>query len=608
MSEAARQTSAGVTNTSDALARVRSATSLAARVQTLAELERSGVVGVEELGAAVSALAEQECVFDETARLLRTWHHHRRGEDAERDYYLHAFPRADQRSMIRRALGIDDQWHAERLVMLVTVDCLRADRLSCNSYARPTTPAMDSLAREGLSFRRAYATAGATPQSFVGIFLSNFFQNVGTSRGLPEHLVTLAELLCSSGFHTVGFNAANVLISHFYGYGRGFGEFYDFFEPRDIAPGDETFVASVTRSHNEVSEREVLAVRREFEKRADLRAILLQITGKDQEALVRHIAGLRRYNYDAADLAKCTIRSLRENQGRRALFYWLHLMDCHEPVTVPFARLGCYSPVEQFFLNACVSSPVGRAALSTGADKYGQLYDSAVSYVDLNLGILVAFLADSGLLEQSLICVTADHGQELLEDGVFGHAYDRLSETVVHVPLIFGGGLARQIDAAHADRPVSCLDIAPTILDVCGIAPPATFLGRTLNDTEQRPIYGQSFYDGVRNRAPDKTTRRLFLKPHPRPVKEHCKEMFFCIEGAHQIIYDAGSDKTELHGLRSCTDGRTSLREPEAAALIRKARTYFEETYDVPEQDEPGGPSEQEMETVERRLEHLGYL
>ncbi|MHC5033494.1 MAG: sulfatase [Planctomycetota bacterium] len=608
MSEAARQTSAGVTNTNDPLARVRSEPSLAARVQALNELERSGVVGMEELRAAVSVLSEQECVFDEVPRLLRTWHHHRRGEDAERDYYLHAFPRADQRSTIRRALGIDDQWQAERLVMLVTVDCLRADRLSCNGYARPTTPAMDSLAREGVSFPRAYATAGATPQSFVGIFLSNFFQNVGTSRGLPEHMSTLAEVLCSSGFHTVGFNAANVLISHFYGYGRGFEEFCDFFEPRDIAPGDETFIASVMRSRAEVSEREMLAVRQEFEKRADLRAILLQITGKDQETLVRHIAGLKRYNYDAADLAKCTIRSLRENHGSRALFYWQHLMDCHEPVTVPFARLGCYSPVEQFFLNACVSSPVGRAALSTGAGKYGQLYDSAVSYVDLNLGILVAFLADSGLLQKSLICVTADHGQELLEGGAFGHAYDRLSETVVHVPLIFGGGLAGQIDAAHADRPVSCLDIAPTILDVCGIAPPATFLGRTLNDTEQRPIYGQSFYDGVRNRAPDKTTRRLFLKPHPRPVKEHCKEMFFCIEGGHQIIHDAGSGKTELHSLRSCPDGSTGSREPEAAALICQARTYFEETYDVPEQHQPGGPSEHEMETVERRLEHLGYL
>jgi arylsulfatase A-like enzyme len=259
-------------------------------------------------------------------------------------------------------------------------------------------------------------------------------------------------------------------------------------------------------------------------------------------------------------------------------------------------------------LNACATSPMGRAALKGQEDKYRQLYDSVVSYVDVNVGILVNFLADNGLLDRSLICVTSDHGQELLERGDFGHGYDRLIESVVHVPLVFGGGLARRIDGSLCDRPVSSLDIAPTILDVCGVPPQAGFLGRSLNDTNPRPVYGQTFYDGVRNRAPDKTTRRLFLKPYPRTVKEHCKEMFFCIEDDHQLIHDVATDSSELHRLRGLRDLPDGVDEPDAERMKRQAQAYFKGVYDVPEQRAAPELSQQEREVIEHRLKQLGYL
>jgi arylsulfatase A-like enzyme len=465
-----------------------------------------------------------------------------------------------------------------------------------------------ALAKDGLSFRRAYSTAGATPQSFAGILLSNFFQNYGISRGVPDHLDTLAEALRRGGFHTVGLNAANVLISHFYGYDRGFEEFCDFFEGTETEATDGTFVARVKHSGHRVSPTETEAVRRQLEARPQLLKVLLEVTGKRPADLVRHIAGLKRFNYSAADLMRWTLEALRRNRGRARQFYWLHLMDVHEPIHVPFSPVGHFSPVEQVLLDACATSPFGVMALRGQADKYRQLYDSAVSYVDFNVGILVNFLADAGLLERSLVCVTGDHGQELLEEGRFGHGYDRLTEPVIHVPLLFGGGLARRISPALAERPVSSLDIAPTILDVCSLPPPASFLGRSLNDTEPRPVYGQTFYEGVRNRAPDKTTRRLFLKPYPRPVKYYCKEMFYHIQGDYQLIHDVASGRGELHPLGGRHGASPTGEKPDPERMRRQARAYFESVYEVPDQQTSARFGGGERELVEARLKQLGYL
>ncbi|MCK4376022.1 MAG: sulfatase-like hydrolase/transferase, partial [Candidatus Brocadiae bacterium] len=365
-----------------------------------------------------------------------------------------------------------------------------------------TGPAAEALGAEGVSFGRAYSTAGQTAQSFPGILLSNFFQSFGRSRCIPDHLAALPEVMCANGYYTVAYNAANPHVSHFYGYDRGFDEFYDFLAPENFDYLGGVFADNSPRRMLPATEREVRAIFEELQARPDIYDMVKALTGLDGLPLVCHIAQRRRfYPYDAADLVKGAIGTLLAGSDRRKQFYWLHFMDLHENITVPFSRLGGFSAVEQFLLNTCLASPMGQQVLRGNAEKYGQLYDSAVSYVDMNVEILRNFLADHGLLESSLICLTADHGQELLEGGVFGHGYDRLAEGVVHVPLIFGGGLAGRIDGSHGDRAVSTLDIAPTILDVCEIAEaPDTFLGSSLNDVRPRPIYGQTFYGGADNR------------------------------------------------------------------------------------------------------------
>ncbi|MHC5033493.1 MAG: sulfatase [Planctomycetota bacterium] len=563
-----------------------------------------------ELERALAEVAEKDVMFDDALRLVRIWLMHRQGREAERDYYLHAFQRPTDRHGIREGLGIACRSRAEEVVLLITVDCLRADRLSCNGHVRPTSPTIDSLAADGVNFSRAYSTAGQTAQSFPGIFMSNFFQNFGCGRTVPDHLTTLADVMSANGFHCVGINAANPHVSHFYGYDRGFDEFYDFLGPENFNYSTETFTDDSAKRMAQPTEQELAVIFEDCQAHPDVYAILRELTGQEGMPMVRRMAARRRfYPYGAADMVQAAIAGLLRNADSPRQFYWLHLMDLHENITVPYSRVGEFGTVQQFFLNTLLASPLGLHALMTQADKYRELYDSAISHVDMNVQVLLNFLNDHGLLERSLICLTADHGKELLESGAFGHGYDRLREGVVHVPLVFSGGLGKRVSAEACDRPVSTLDIAPTIVDVCGIAEkPRSFLGTSLNDTRPRPVYGQTFYDGADNKCADQKGRNFELKPFPGPVKESCKEMLFCVHGTYQVIHDTGQGRTEVSRLRSAQGSETPCGPPDAELLTAEARAYLASAYAPPEGQAVRVLSQEEAETMEFRLRDLGYL
>jgi arylsulfatase A-like enzyme len=539
------------------------------RLELLATLEQGPAGMAEELRRALSGASEQVLMRDACPRLLKVWALHAGGECAERDYYIGAFPAADDRRAIREALSVSAETEQGALVLLVTVDCLRADRCSCNGYGRPTTPTLDALAGQGVSFRHAYATAGQTAQSFPGILMSNFYQSFGRSRLAPPNLTTLAEALSASGYHTVGINAANPHVSRFYEYDRGFDEFYDFCSWRRHDAASNTFTMRVAS----LNEQEVNEILREFKERPATYEMLREITGLDSLPLAVRVAK-KLLRVDAVQAVKAAFATL-EDGGRR--FCWLHLMDVHEPIGLKFSALGCPARVDQFLLDETARSDVAARVLGAGGGKYGELYDAAVSYTDMILATLFRHLEDSGLMENALVCVTADHGQELLEHGLFGHGYDRLSEEVLHVPLVFSGGLARRI-TADPDRPVSTLDIAPTILEVCGVAePPQTFLGTSLNDARPRPLYGQTFYEGAENRHPG--AEGLFaLGPFPRPVKEGAKQKVFCIQDRALAVCDLAQGTTELHRLGHDSRAGTTP-ETDAAALAERARAYLDEVY-----------------------------
>lgn len=483
-----------------------------------------------------------------------------------------------------------------RQVFLVTVDCLRADHVSGAGYPLRTTPVLDAMAAEGVGFPRAYSTAGHTAMSFPGLLLSNYFQNFGRSRAVPPHLTTLAEGFSREGFRTVALNAGNVQLSHFYEYDRGFDEFRDFIDDR----GADTEAFEAVMRPDEASLQALLA---DLQARPETLAMVEELTGLRGEDLVHALAErLQFYPCDASQAVARTIEDLESGpEGDR--FYWMHLMDVHEDITVPAGPLCAFGPAEQLLLNLCISTPGGRPVLARDPRPYIGLYDAAVNHVDTSLGVLRRHLKETGRLEDSLICVVADHGQLLFEGGMFGHGFVWLMELLVHVPLVFSGGLADGLRGCDTGRAVSTLDLSPTILDLCGVDAPDSFLGRSLRDETPRPVCGQSFSCDVNNRMSDRSVWRYYLTPFPKPIREWATPLLYGIEDGWQCIC-SGDGKGVVRPLKSAPQRAL----PDAEGMKRRLIDYFESVYDVPEQQDVTEMSDGDKEIVAARLHNLGYL
>ena len=107
-------------------------------------------------------------------------------------------------------------------VLLIVVDTLRADHLSCMGYPRPTSPHIDALAAEGVLFERAISQASYTSPSMVSLMTGRYIAKERLD--IPSDLPTLAESFAKAGWATAGFSS-NPLVSAENGFGRGFAPF-----------------------------------------------------------------------------------------------------------------------------------------------------------------------------------------------------------------------------------------------------------------------------------------------------------------------------------------------------------------------------------------------
>ncbi len=122
-------------------------------------------------------------------------------------------------------------------VVLITIDTLRVDYVSCYPGSKVATPTLDGLAADGTVFERAYSQVPMTPPSHASILTGTYPATHGlrdfTSTGLPAGFPTLAGILKKNGYSTAAFVSAYVLDS-VWGMNQGFDVYYDHFTPKDI--------------------------------------------------------------------------------------------------------------------------------------------------------------------------------------------------------------------------------------------------------------------------------------------------------------------------------------------------------------------------------------
>jgi arylsulfatase A-like enzyme/Flp pilus assembly protein TadD len=295
-------------------------------------------------------------------------------------------------------------------LLLITVDTLRADRLSCYDPTHVRTPVMDGLAASGTVFTRAFSHVPLTLPAHTSLLVGRTPPAHGVRDNgrfvVPDGLQTLAELLKARGYATGAFVGGYPLHSRF-GLAQGFDTYDDRFS---AAPG----------------------VGREF---AESRA------GTVVDKAVAWTG-----------------------ERRTPWFLWVHLYDPHDP----------YGPPQPF--------------LSRFEDRP---YDGEVAYVDETLGRLFAALRDEGLLDKTVIVLTADHGESLGDHGELTHGFLTYNP-VLWVPLILSApGLA----PGRSDETVAHIDVFPTVCDLLSVPKPAGLEGRSLlpalqgRKLQPRPVY-----------------------------------------------------------------------------------------------------------------------
>jgi arylsulfatase A-like enzyme len=168
-------------------------------------------------------------------------------------------------------------------------------------------------------------------------------------------------------------------------------------------------------------------------------------------------------------LTECLLRAFNKKR-RRPLFLWAHYLDPHTPLTPPreYVR-GAPGFVEKALRFGRSETIFYENLIAEDLDVLIPLYEAEVRYVDDKLGEVIAAMEDNGFFENSIIIVTADHGEEFFEHGEYGHGKTHYNE-VISVPMII---YTPDGDPGATDYPASLIDIMPTVLDYVGAEVPA---------------------------------------------------------------------------------------------------------------------------------------
>jgi len=321
-------------------------------------------------------------------------------------------------------------------VLLISIDSLRADHLGSYGYRRPVSPVLDRLARRGAVFPETTAPTSWTLPSHISMLtsLNVSVHAVGYGRSLDPARETLAEILLDRGYRTAAFVTGPWMTAAF-GIHQGFEEFSN----TSILPRrDESTRPDAqehVRSHSEVTSPEI------------------------SDRAIRWI----------------------DRHAQDRFFLFLHYWDVHYDFVPPepYDRLfdpdyeGSVDGVD-FVTNDAIHPRMDPRDL----EHVLALYDGEIRYTDHHIGRVLDHLESLGLLDDTVVIVTSDHGEEFFEHGDKGHN-KTLHEEVIRVPLLLAwprrvpGG---RVVGVHA----RLVDLVPTVLDLAGLPPGEEAMGRSL--------------------------------------------------------------------------------------------------------------------------------
>ncbi len=385
-------------------------------------------------------------------------------------------------------------------IILVLLDTLRADHVGFGGYSRPTTPHLDGLAAQGISFPNAFAAASYTRASTASLMTGVYPSVHGAvaygdsiARGLP----TLAQLLRQRGYETVGYYL-NGNISAQFGFHRGFHRY--------ISPNKAYRKAHPASGWSTV-----------------------------------------RWQADDRSIPWIT-RTYLDEPKTRPFFLYLHFVAPHAPYAPPRKLnpfvTGPLTPTAELFYRPPQNRPNGKplsaiermqlGALAVNPRSRRQiidLYDGEIAFVDGLVGEILALLEDRALLKKSIVVLTSDHGEEFWDHGGMGHGTSHYRELLQVPLLIVGPGIPRGVRV----EPVGLMDLMPTLLELAGAVIPRNLSGRSLVEL----IQGQ----------PSERVRELYAEGLVRYDETGAPIDFFrsLQQGRYKLVLDGRLRKKNLY-------------------------------------------------------------
>ncbi|MHA1371252.1 MAG: sulfatase [Promethearchaeota archaeon] len=451
-------------------------------------------------------------------------------------------------------------------IILISVDCWRHDRFNPKS-----TPNIHEFSKKCYVFNNFFSNGPWTPPSFNSIMTSTYPFMYTDYSPLPRQKKTFAEVLKKNGYLSIYINS-NIYASKYFGYDRGFDI--------TIETGEQSRLFNV-----------IVKIR-------DGIAKLLPKTGK----ILRLFDILDRMNdtkdldasvkVQAAEIVEKIIYALNKlniSGIKKPFFAWTHFMDCHAPLIPPpryLRKMGATINSKQIQIINKVHRRLNRMSEFGRLDRdypvvryIKQLYDAALLYIDEQIAKYLNFLDTRGFLHDTIVVITADHGELFLEHGFIEHPA-RMYDELLHVPMVIYIppkmhdvlGKPRKIDK-HA----SLIDLAPTILSLIGSRAPKGFVGKSFiplfqgsDDSAFLPIISET-YKKKNNR------KTIESKDVDKLLSIRTKKW--------KYIHDtAGSDACHLFSMAPKIDEDNDLKEkfPEITRFFKKkAEAFIDGDYDI---------------------------
>ncbi len=404
-------------------------------------------------------------------------------------------------------------------VLFIVMDTVRAESLGADSQGRTIAPVLDRLARRGVRFEQARSSAPWTLPSHASMFTGRLPHELSTrlDQPLDSTYETIAEFVHAHGYDTAGFVANTFFCSRWFGLARGFVHY------EDVA----------------IDAREI------FRSSGLGRSITRKLSTSPND---RPTAYFERK--DATTINAELMGWLRRRPKGRPYFAFLNYYDAHDPYLTPEEEGRRSSRASRSAAELDVLRDWHRTSRNGVRPEHVRLaresYEECIGYLDRQIGRLLEGLEAMGALENTIVVITSDHGEEFGEHGFFGHG-QRLYSQVLHVPLLLiaPGRIPR---GRRIATPVSLSSLPATLVDLLGLSTSSPFPGGSLaRYWNGRGHRGASMDALVLSEIDDDDGRRREGPPARAIVSEG--KVYIHSDGEREELYDLWSDPSETHDL-----------------------------------------------------------